>query len=287
MKKGGIFTLAVFSFLCAFSRSTWAIAGLRHEHPKQADAAETAISAQLESVGRQRLDSDHLAPFAKLVRGNPRTRTVALTFDDGPHPLLTERLLEILRQQKVKATFFVVGKMVERRPDLVKLEAADGHEVASHTYNHFRLPTLSASLIEQELRAGSTAIQRVLGTAPRFYRPPGGEYNDLVVEMTKRLGMTMVLWTADPADFAYPPPQVIEKRILEKVENGGIILLHDGIPQTMMMLPDLIHRLRAKGYKFVTCTEMAGEQGVITRGGPCIVPGKLKLDRLRGASERT
>jgi peptidoglycan/xylan/chitin deacetylase (PgdA/CDA1 family) len=217
----------------------------------------------------------------KLVRGNPTTPTIALTFDDGPHPVRTEQLLSILREEKVKATFFVVGKMVDKRPHLVREIAADGHEVASHTYSHQRLPTLTEGQLEHELRAGSEAIERVLNVAPRFYRPPGGEYDDRVIEETKRLGMTMVLWTADPADFAYPSAQLIEQRILDKASNGGIVLLHDGIPQTMAMLPDLIRQLKARGYRFVTCSELAREHGAITRGGPNILPGRIRLDRLR------
>lgn len=237
---------------------------------RQADRLGVSQTA----AARQQAEGERGIGFAKLVRGNPKSRTIALTFDDGPHSGLTERLLAILRQEKVRATFFVVGKMVERRPDLVRMEIADGHEVANHTYSHPRLPALTPEQMTQELRSGIASIERVTRIRPCLYRPPGGEYDDRVVEVTKRLGLTMVLWTSDPADFAYPAPQVIEQRVLHKAGNGGIILLHDGIPQTMVMLPDLIHRLKAKGFRFVTCSEMAREQGVITKGGPCILPKK-------------
>ena len=212
--------------------------------------------------------------FPKLVRGNPKQKIIALTFDDGPHPEKTQQLLAILEQENVKATFFVVGKMVDRYPELVQQQAAEGHEVANHTYNHFRLPTIAVAQIEPELKNGAAAIERAIGSPTRLYRPQGGEYDDDVIAVTIRLGYVMVLWTADPGDYANPGKDKIERDILKHIAPGGIILLHDGVQQTLDILPDMIRKLKKKGYRFVLCSEMAKERGVITTGGPQVLPPK-------------
>ncbi|MBI3722240.1 MAG: polysaccharide deacetylase family protein [Fimbriimonas ginsengisoli] len=274
-RRSGIWLAALAAVIvggtCAPGRPA---AGMRVSPAAQAEAGYIP-AAQM--AARQQAERERGITFAKLVQGNPKSRTIALTFDDGPHAGLTERLLAILRQEKVKATFFIVGRMAERYPHLVRMEAAEGHEIANHTYSHFRLPALTPAQMEQELRCCSATLQRIMGVPTRLFRPPGGEYDDRVVALTKRLGLTMVLWTSDPADFAYPPAPVIEQRILRRIDNGGIILLHDGVPQTMAMLPDLIRRLKSQGYRFVTCSEMARRRWVVTQGGPCVAPKKIRL----------
>lgn len=190
--------------------------------------------------------------FPKLVRGNLAVKDIALTFDDGPHPLYTQKLLDILKQENVKATFFVVGKMVGRHPELVQQEAAEGHEVANHTFSHLRLPTIPPQNIEPELRNGALAIQKAIGEPTKLFRPPGGEYDDDVIKAAQKLGYVMVLWTDDPGDYASPGERRIEDYTLKYITNGGIILLHDGVQQTLDILPDLIRHLKAQGYRFVT-----------------------------------
>ncbi len=217
---------------------------------------------------------------ARLVRGNPARKEIALTFDDGPHGYRTEQLLDLLKRENVKATFFVVGKMVDKYPDLVRRAAAEGHEIGNHTYDHLRLPGLPPALVEAELREGDAAITRAIGSSVRLYRPPGGEYDQQVVEAAGRLGDVMVLWTDDPGDFTQPGAIVIEQRALRSIEPGAILLLHDGIAQTLQILPDLIHNLRQQGYRFVTVSGMARQPGAITTGGPH-VPRKTEEEAYR------
>jgi peptidoglycan-N-acetylglucosamine deacetylase len=273
--------LLVPAFAALSARS---LAGPAQQAPPAA-TTEAAIAANPKLLERRYLSAAEVRArheferergisFLKLVRGDPSRKTLALTFDDGPHPAFTPRLLEALRQLDVPATFFVVGKMVDRAPDLVRQEAWNGHEVANHTYSHVRLPTVPARLAEAELVRGADAIRRALGSTTRLYRPPGGEYDADVIAVTRRLGDVMVLWTDDPADFANPGAARIEARVLRKIANGGILLLHDGIQQTLDILPDLVTRLKAKGFRFVTCSQMALERGVITTGGPVIRPPK-------------
>jgi peptidoglycan/xylan/chitin deacetylase (PgdA/CDA1 family) len=208
----------------------------------------------------------------RLVRGNPGVPEIALTFDDGPHRGKTERLLDILRRAGVRATFFVVGRQVDRYPALVARELAEGHEIANHSYDHLRLPGLADAGVEREVREGDRAVVRAIGSPTRLFRPPGGEYDAEDVALLRRLGAVLVLWTDDPGDWRRPPAALLERRLLATVGNGSIILLHDGIPETLQMLPDLIARLRARGYRFVTVSEMALRGGTHVSGGPCVLP---------------
>lgn len=192
----------------------------------------------------------------KLYHGNRLQRTIALTFDDGPHPKFTPHLLAVLNQYHVRATFFVVGKMAERYPLLVRAEAAAGHDIGNHTYDHVNLAHQTPAVIDAEWARCSDVLRRELGRAPHFCRPPGGDIDSAVVQSAFRHGMRTVMWTSDPGDFARPTPEVIYQRLLKRVSNGGIILLHDGIPETVAILPRFIEELRAEGYTFVTLSEM-------------------------------
>ena len=210
--------------------------------------------------------------YPRLVRGNPRIKDIALTFDDGPHPEFTPRLLDILRRYKVPATFFVVGKMVDKHPELVQQEVADGHEVDNHTYHHYRLVGLRRSQVEDELTQGNDAIRRAVGQAPRLFRPPGGEYDRAVTDVARRLHLIMVLWTDDPGDYALHSADLIASRANMQIDNGGIVLLHDGVPATLDALPRLIVQWKKQGFRFVTCSQMALNQGSIVDGGPVVLP---------------
>ena len=233
---------------------------------------EDRYRSAAEVKARVEWEQEHFIQFPRLVRGNPRHREIALTFDDGPHPLFTEQLLTILRQEQVTATFFVIGQNVDAHPELVQQAAAQGIEIANHTYHHLRLPTIPVEDIATELENGARAIQRAIGYTTRLYRPPGGEYDKDVINTTRDLGYVMVLWTDDPGDYADPGSSIIENRVLRAVSNGGILLLHDGTAQTVQILPDLLRKLKSRGYRFITCSEMARERGAITTGGPQVLP---------------
>ncbi len=195
--------------------------------------------------------------FRKLIHGKPNLRAVALTFDDGPHPQYTAQLLAILKRYDVQATFFVVGAMAERRPDLIKEIHAAGHVIGNHTYDHVNLTRIPPNLIETEWRACDDVVESILGLRMAYCRPPGGDYNTKVITAAMREGLTTVLWTDNPGDYARPSDRVIERRVLDRIAPGGIILLHDGVRQTLDVLPQIIEALQAKGYRFVTVDEMA------------------------------
>jgi peptidoglycan/xylan/chitin deacetylase (PgdA/CDA1 family) len=198
------------------------------------------------------------APQALVVRGrSEHQKVVALTFDDGPHPDSTPTLVRELSEADAPATFFVIGKQVDRYPDMVKLEADHGFEIGNHSYSHVTLTKLPTSDVLTEFRACNDAIVRAGGPEPRFGRPPGGDLNRQVERSATANGLRTTLWTDDPGDYASPGQNVILRETLSHLTDGGIILLHDGTAQTAQILPKLIEEIRARGYKIVPLSELA------------------------------
>jgi peptidoglycan/xylan/chitin deacetylase (PgdA/CDA1 family) len=188
----------------------------------------------------------------KIMHGASTVPEVALTFDDGPHPQSTPRLLQILDQYHVKATFFVVGKMVDRYPDLIRAEIASGHSVGNHTYHHINLLRASDEEVMLEVQSCGDALKAITHQEPHLFRPPGGDYDNRVAQDAAALGYKTVLWTLNPGDYRNPGVGVIESRLLSRIRDGSIILLHDGAPQTMEMLPMLLEYLQSHGFLAVT-----------------------------------
>lgn len=210
----------------------------------------------LELVAQHQTELNRGLQFSKLMRGDTRKKEIALTFDDGPHPAYTPRILAILKKYKVPATFFLVGEMAEKYPELVRAEIEAGHSVGNHTYHHVSLPKIPAEFVATEIKSCGEVLKNITGRAPRLFRPPGGEYDVDSAQTSEALGYIMVLWTDDPGDYASPGEQIILSRTLNKATNGGIILIHDGIEQTIRMLPQIILNLQTRGYRFVTVDQM-------------------------------
>lgn len=198
----------------------------------------------------------------KFFHGNPAVRAVALTFDDGPHPLFTPRLLAVLAKYQVKATFFVVGECVQRHPELLLAELAGGHTIGNHTYHHVNLTRIPPELIYMEWLNCNNIITATTGNTATLCRPPGGDYDTEVLAAAEACHLTTVLWTDDPSDYARPGQIIIKQRVLDKVKNGGVILLHDGVQQTIDVLPQIIENLQAHGFQFQTVDEMMRTAGI-------------------------
>ncbi len=196
------------------------------------------------------------SPIPELIHGSTKRKWLALTFDDGPHPIYTQKLIDILKRENVPATFFVIGFMAEKYPDLIRDEVKAGFSIGNHTFSHVTLTHLPASEANTEYRACSDVLQNLTGARPIYCRPPGGDYDRDVITAARDNGMITVLWTDDPGDFANPGSHVIEKRTLQEMTNGGIILLHDGVQQTLDVLPQIIAYARREGYKFVSLGDM-------------------------------
>ncbi|SCL23744.1 Polysaccharide deacetylase [Micromonospora nigra] len=170
---------------------------------------------------------------AKLPAGLKRTtgvRAVALTFDDGPDPAWTPKVLDRLRAAKVSATFCVVGTQVRRHPELVRRIVREGHQLCNHSWNHdLDLARRPAAQIRADLVRTDRAIRAAVPDAKvPFYRQPGGRWTPEVVAVAKQLGMRSLHWTVDPRDWARPTAPAIEKRVHRAARPGAIVLLHDG-----------------------------------------------------------
>ena len=194
--------------------------------------------------------------FAKLMYGDRSQPQIAITFDDGPHPQFTPKLLSILNAFNAKATFFVVGEKAQQAPDLVRQEIAAGHNVGNHTYHHVNLSKIPSRLVATEITACGDVLNSITGKQSHLFRPPGGDYTCTVAQTANRLDYTLILWTDDPGDYASPGAKTIEERTLGKVRNGGILLLHDGVQQTIDVLPSMLRTLQRRGFKFVTVDQM-------------------------------
>lgn len=214
------------------------------------DKSMTGLLATLQTSTR------HKTAGRVFLHGDVVRKEVALTFDDGPHAKYTPRLLAILKQYHVKATFFLVGQMAERNPQIVKAQVQDGHAIGNHTYHHVNLAKTPDKYVATELKACGEVIKTLTGKAPHLFRPPGGDINTQVAGISGALGYTTVWWTANPRDYGNPGVKVIESRVLAHVANGGIIVLHDGVQQTVEVLPHLLTTLKREGYQFVTIDEM-------------------------------
>lgn len=184
-------------------------------------------------------------------------KCLALTFDDGPGPD-TPRLLQILADKDVKATFFMVGSNVSRYPSTVKAIADAGHELANHTWNHPNLTTLSAGDMASEIQRTSQAIVDAAGQAPDALRPPYGAVDDAVLAEAGRDGMAVVLWNVDSEDWKSKNAQATHDRVITTAKQNGIVLMHDIHSWTIDAVPSMIDDLRAQGYTFVTVEQLLG-----------------------------
>jgi peptidoglycan-N-acetylglucosamine deacetylase len=182
----------------------------------------------------------------------PAARIVRLTFDDGPVRANTPRVLNVLSNYRVKATFFVIGRQARLYPRLVKREYREGHSVQNHTYTHPDLTTLAPVGIRRELGATNRAIKAAGVPRPYRFRPPHGVTNAKVRSVGASLGLIQTLWSVDPRDWAGTSASVICRRVVTNVSPGSIVLLHDGSvgTNTAEALPCIIKRLRAQGYEF-------------------------------------
>ena len=188
---------------------------------------------------------------------NTSRKVVALTFDDGPHGKLTPQLLDLLKREKVRATFFVLGSLVEANPQIVQRMAAEGHEVANHTWDHPRLPSLSAEKLDRQIRKTTEIIEKNTGQKVTIMRPTYGLYNDRVKnELLEKYRLDIILWSVDPNDWKKPGANTVARRLIEGAHPGAILLAHDIHPGTIAATPKAIAGLKAKGYEFVTVSEL-------------------------------
>lgn len=185
-----------------------------------------------------------------------QAKCIALTFDAGPGKD-TPRLLDILGEKQVPATFFLLGsKHIDRHPDVVRRIAAEGHEVANHTWTHRVLTDIEPDEIREELTRTQDALQRLTGRKPTLMRPPQGRTDETVTEICRELGLSQVLWSVTAKDYATTDSDLIRERTLAGAGKDGIVLLHDIYDGTVPAVPGIIDELKGRGFTFVTVPQL-------------------------------
>jgi len=195
------------------------------------------------------------------------SKKLALTYDDGPNDPHTLKLLEVLARHDVRATFFLLGRYAERRPDIVREISQAGHVVGNHTYTHPNLIFCSAAQTRIQIQECTRALTDAVGEHSKLIRPPFGGRRPSTMRVIKSLGLEPVMWNITGWDWNAPPAERIVKKVARRIRGGDIILLHDGgdmemgadRSQTVIATDRLISRYKNEGFEFVTVTEMMGE----------------------------
>jgi peptidoglycan/xylan/chitin deacetylase (PgdA/CDA1 family) len=197
-----------------------------------------------------------------LWRVDTPDKRIALTFDDGPHPENTPRLVELLDRLEVKATFFLIGKHIESYHKLAETLVSEGHQIENHTWSHAPAFKLSDDTLRREIRSTGRLLRELSGVRPAFLRPPMGLFSKRVRQIVESEGYRMVIGDVYPRDPHKPGKERILQRVLGRVRSGSIIILHDGgngglsdRSQTLWAVEKLIPELRGNGFRFVTLTE--------------------------------
>jgi peptidoglycan-N-acetylglucosamine deacetylase len=194
-----------------------------------------------------------------------KEKLISITFDDGPHPFFTPKVLDILAKYHAKATFFVTGLKADQYPGIIRREVAEGHEIANHTYDHIPHSHLSPRILSDEIQKADIAIRRITGVTPSLFRPVGGHFDDWIINSAVQHHKTVVLWTwgQDSHDWKNPPASQICDSILKAVKPGNIILFHDWHGRedstkcsTTEALETILEYLQKNGYQCVTVSEM-------------------------------
>ncbi len=182
---------------------------------------------------------------------------IAMTFDDGPSEKLTPELLDLLAQRHIHATFFVIGKNVAEHPEILQRAVREGHEIANHSWSHPAFGKMSDARVRTELQKTDDAIRSAIGGRPVLMRPPYGSISARQKKwINEEFGYRTILWDVDPLDWKRPGPAVVTSRILKETRPGSIVLSHDIHPGTIKAMPETLDKLQAKGFKFVTVSEL-------------------------------
>lgn len=205
---------------------------------------------------------------------------VALTFDDGPSPATTPKVLDILKRHNAKGTFFVLGELAAKHKNILARAAAEGHEIGAHTWSHIQMSASSDEKIISEMDRTNAVITEAIGRRPVIMRPPYGATNKHVLDlMMSRYGMTSILWNVDTQDWKHPGVSVVTDRAVSRARNGCIILVHDIHASTLAAVEGIVTGLQKRGFKLVTVSELiemgrraAEDAGVAAESVPATAP---------------
>ncbi|MFC4303654.1 polysaccharide deacetylase family protein [Cohnella boryungensis] len=246
------------------STATPAESALPAVKPGKTTSAKPPASQQGGTASEKPVESKPSSPTAPVK--DVHRKLVALTFDDGPDHKYTERILDILKEHDVKATFFLVGTQVKKYPKTAKRIAEEGHSIGNHTWSHGNLTKLSAKARAEQIDKAQKEIVKATGTTPRILRAPYGAVSDAVLKSVHKGNMKHVAWTVDTKDWAGSSVEDMYKNVMTNTKEGGIILMHsfggrkDALEHTVKLLPLVIRDLQAKGYELVTVDEMVDSE---------------------------
>lgn len=246
------------SILKAFEGDDWSEIPFSYEDERLYLTKELSlpISGFLDSVQGKYLKGKALESYqAYLAEKRKNLKKVALTFDDGPNPVTTPKILDILQQCDAKATFFTIGQKIGGQEELLKKMVDQGNEIGNHTWSHPNLTTLSDEGIKQEINSTNEAIEKAIKRKPTLMRPPYGATNTTVQSVA---GMKEIMWTVDTLDWQNHSTPAIMKNIQEQLRPGGIILMHDIHQTSVEALPSVLEFLKSQGYEIVTVSELYG-----------------------------
>ncbi|QRG66897.1 polysaccharide deacetylase family protein [Brevibacillus choshinensis] len=214
------------------------------------------------ALAQKQRDRDYYETRGEIVwEVNTNKKVMALTFDDGPDPEYTAQIAALLREYNAKATFFMVGSRVKAFPQVARQLVSENHELANHTYSHPDVRRISNDRLQAEMEKTQEIIYASTGVRPQLFRPPGGYYSDSVVNVAKRSGFLVVMWSwhQDTRDWSDPGVKKIVNKVINNARNGDIVLFHDyggNRSQTVKALREILPVLQKRGYEFVTVSEM-------------------------------
>ncbi|MFG2224606.1 polysaccharide deacetylase family protein [Streptomyces sp. NPDC048644] len=247
--------------LLAATSLTLALSGCTdYDVTAPADARDDAPAAAVKAKDAKLAADAKNGAGAKDANGDDvdcrKAKCVALTFDAGPSEN-TNHLLDILKKEKVHATFFMLGKNhIAERPAEVKRIDREGHELANHTWSHQILTDIKPAEVKRELSRVQDQVHKITGKTPKLMRPPQGRTNEQVSEISKELGLSQVLWSVTAKDYQTTDSKLITKRVLDQTEKDGVILLHDIYKGTVPAVPGILKELKKRGFTIVTVSQL-------------------------------
>jgi peptidoglycan-N-acetylglucosamine deacetylase len=221
------------------------------------------------SVVVNRYEYHGFGPQEGIVRRGPNRPYVALTFDDGPSPEFTPQILDILREHRISAAFFMVGRHVEKYPEVARRVRREGHDIGNHTFSHRDLVPATKATVIKEVARTDQVLTEALGVETRLFRPPRGIISNGVRRILVEMGFTIVLWTVSAVDWRGVAPKAMVRRIARHIKPGGIVLFHDSGAlvrsegasrgNTVEALPLVIEELKMRGYEIVPLSRLLKE----------------------------
>lgn len=229
---------------------------LSHRHVFFSIIGLFAISAMYVQVS----DLINTGPIA-ISSTRTEQKVVALTFDHSWGNKFTPSILDTLKKNEIKSTFFIMGPWAKKFPEVAQRMVADGHEIASHGFRHENYGDMTVEWVKEDIQKAHTQIKEVTGVEPNLLRPPNGHYSQKSLQATHELGYKTIIWNVDSLDWKNPGRDVIVDRIMKRLKPGAVILMHasDTPVQTAEALPILLDKIKAEGYKLVTVGELLSQ----------------------------